>query len=147
MGRVLRPQNFRFQEDYGIYFQVAIILNCISMKSRYPWSEGLINLFRFTLPSSQNAEQLLTWSQLAWIGGFNDMAGIAFSGLQNDEKLHIRKPCILQPKVSWPLKNLIVRPQKGRTESLWMLVSCGSRVLRPWRKSFSGRQNSEQRLY
>jgi hypothetical protein len=26
------------------------------------------------------------------VGGFNDMAGIAFSGLQNDEKLHIGSP-------------------------------------------------------
>jgi hypothetical protein len=34
----------------------------------------------------------MTRSQLAWIGGFNDMAGIAFSGLQNDEKLLIGSP-------------------------------------------------------
>jgi hypothetical protein len=26
------------------------------------------------------------------VGGFNDMAGIAFSGLQNEEKLHIGSP-------------------------------------------------------
>jgi hypothetical protein len=26
------------------------------------------------------------------VGGFNDMAGITFSGLQSDEKLHIGSP-------------------------------------------------------
>jgi hypothetical protein len=53
------------------------------------------------------------------------MTGIAFSGHQNDEKLHIGST-----KVSRTLKNLIVRPRIGRTEALWMLDSCGSRVLR-----------------
>jgi hypothetical protein len=28
------------------------------------------------------------------VGGFNDIAGIAFSGLQNDEKLHIGSPVL-----------------------------------------------------
>jgi hypothetical protein len=31
----------------------------------------------------------LTWSQLAWIGGFINTARIAFSGRQNEEKLLI----------------------------------------------------------
>jgi hypothetical protein len=32
---------------------------------------------------------------VALVGGFNDMAGIAFSGLQNDEKLHIGSPVFI----------------------------------------------------
>jgi hypothetical protein len=68
---------------------------------------------------------------LAWIGGSNDTAGIAFSGRQNDEKLHIGKPCKFQLSVSWHLKNLIVRQPKGRTDALWMPDTYGSRVTRP----------------
>jgi hypothetical protein len=34
----------------------------------------------------------------------------------------------LQPKVSCPLKNLIPRPPKGRTEAEWMLDTFGSMV-------------------
>jgi hypothetical protein len=36
-----------------------------------------------------------------------------------------RKPCILQQRVSCPLKNLIFRPPKGRTEALWILDTLG----------------------
>jgi hypothetical protein len=46
-------------------------------------------------------------------------------------KVAHRKPCSLQPRVSWPLKNLIIRPSKGRTEALWMLDTCGSSVSQP----------------
>jgi hypothetical protein len=37
-------------------------------------------------PKSRGVDDM---TQLHWNGGFNDTAGIAFSGLQNDEKLLI----------------------------------------------------------
>jgi hypothetical protein len=43
-------------------------------------------------------------------------------------KVAQRDTCILQPRVPCPLKNLIFRPPKGRTEALWNLDNFRSMV-------------------
>jgi hypothetical protein len=74
------------------------------MKARLPWSEGLINLWRITFSSSRNVEQLLTWNQLAWIGGNKEMPGFAFSGRQNGVKLFIGSHVVFSQESHGPWK-------------------------------------------
>jgi hypothetical protein len=124
-------------------FQDAMILNCISMKARFPWSAGLINLWRITFSSNQNVEQWLTLSHLVWIGGFNDMAGIAFSGLQMDEKLHIGSPVYFNQESRDPWRISLSGHQKDEQMlcQFQILIGRGSHDL--WRISLSGRHIAE----
>jgi hypothetical protein len=55
-----------------------------------------------------------------------------------------RKLCILQPRFSWPMNYLIFRPQKYRTEALWMLDSYGYRVSWPLWIDFSDKKKKKK---
>jgi hypothetical protein len=95
------------------------------MKASYPWSEGLINLeesyFHVAKISSSG------WHESSCPGVENLMKRrYHFFRSPKWRKVAQRKPCILQPRASRPLKNLIVRTSKGRTEALWMLDTFGS---------------------
>jgi hypothetical protein len=44
---------------------------------------------------------------------------------QDEKKVSNRNQCFLQQSFSLTLKNLILRPPKRRTETVWMLASYG----------------------
>jgi hypothetical protein len=108
-----------------MHFQAVKILNCISMKARYPWSEVLINLeekhFHVAKISSSG------WHESS-CPGVEDLTKRRNRFFRSPKwrKVGQREPCIFQRRVSRPLKNLIVRTSKGWTEALWMLDTFGS---------------------
>jgi hypothetical protein len=102
------------------------------MKARYPWSEGVINLegshFHVTKISSSG------WHESSCPGvEYLTKRRNRFFRSPKWRKVAQREPCILEPRVSRPLKNLIVSTSKGRTEALWILDTFGSMV--PWHLS------------
>jgi hypothetical protein len=122
------------------HFPAAKILNSCSMKARYPWSEGLITL---ELSHFKFAKKSMSGWQETSCPGMEDLTTLHESLFRPPKwrKVVRRNPCILQPRVSWTLKKIIVRPPNDRKVALWMLDTWDH-----WRNSFSGRQNAEQRL-
>jgi hypothetical protein len=131
MNRDFRPKKFRLcahshetLNRLRNLFQRAIIPHYISMKARYPWSEGLIDLWRIKFSNSQNVEQWLTWSQLAWIEDLTTRQEPVFRQPKWQKGAHL-KPCSLQPKDSWPLKNLCQatkRPNRGLLDAIFLWI-------------------------
>jgi hypothetical protein len=98
-----------------MHFHAPKILNCISMKATYPWSEGLIT-------HEESHFQVAKMSNSGWYEascpGVEDLTTRQESIFREVAQ---RESCILQTRASSPLKNLIFRQPKGRTDALWML--------------------------
>jgi hypothetical protein len=62
---------------------------------------------------------------LAWIGGFNDMAGFVLLGLQNEEKLHFGSPVYFNQESHEPSRISLSghqRPKKGFVNARYLEV-------------------------
>ena len=75
----------------------------------------------------QNVQQWLTWCQLPGVGDLTKRQESLFQ-VAKVKKVAQQKPCILKPRIWWPLKILICRPPKDRKEALWMLDTFRSGV-------------------